>query len=157
MKQRLDRRVVLLWRLQGGVRMLFPLLPVVIGSAMLARDAFGDLLTLFFAVSILALSGLKALFWPSLVYRFYAYEIREEDLWIGRGVLFRRETVIPLSRIQHVDTRQGPLEQLFGLARILVYTASGRVPDGGVPGLELGVASSLRDQLARVAGKDDGV
>ena len=157
MKQRLDPRVILLWRLQAGVRMLFPLLPVVIGVAVLSREAVGDMLTMFFAVGVLGLSGLKALLWPSLVYRFYAYEVREEDLWIGRGVLFRRETVIPLSRIQHVDTRQGPLEQLFGLARILVYTASGRVPDGGVPGLELKVASALRDQLARVAGKDDGV
>lgn len=157
MKQRPHPRVIMLWRLQSGVRLLFPWLPMGVGFAIVGGDLVGQGLALLVPSVVLGFLGLKALVWPSLVYRFFAYEVREEDLWIGRGVLFRRETVIPLSRIQHVDTRQGPMEQLFGLARILIYTASGRIPDGGVPGLEVNVASALRDQLARTAGKDDGV
>jgi membrane protein YdbS with pleckstrin-like domain len=157
MKQQPHPNVVTLWRLQGGIRLLFPWLPASVGWALFGGDFVGQALAVVSSALLMGVLVLKVLIWPSLVYRFFAYEVREEELWIGRGVLFRRETVIPLSRIQHVDTRQGPMEQLFGLARILIYTASGRIPDGGIPGLEVGVASALRDQLARTAGKGDGV
>ena len=44
----------------------------------------------------------------------------------------------------------------MGLARVQIHTASGLGGDGAIPGLELDVAESLRDQLVEVDG-DDGV
>jgi len=98
-----------------------------------------------------------ALFWPALAFRFFGYAIREGDFYVQRGVLFRRRTSIPHTRIQHVDTRQGPLEQIFGLSRVLVFTASGMAADGSLPGVEHALAESIRDDLSRRGGGDDGV
>jgi membrane protein YdbS with pleckstrin-like domain len=55
-----------------------------------------------------------------------------------------------------VDLKQGPLEQWMGLTRVQIYTASGMGADGVIPGMALGLAESLRDQLVSVVG-DDGV
>ena len=75
---------------------------------------------------------------------------------IVHGVIVKEVTAIPLSRIQHVDTRQGILEQWFGLARLSIYTASGMGADGFIPGLTSEMADALRDRLVRDDG-DDGV
>jgi membrane protein YdbS with pleckstrin-like domain len=98
-----------------------------------------------------------ALIWPALAFRFFGYAIRPDDLYVQRGVLFRRRTSIPHTRIQHVDTRQGPLEQIFGLSRVLVFTASGMAADGSLPGVDHALAESIRDDLSRRGGGDDGV
>jgi membrane protein YdbS with pleckstrin-like domain len=62
------------------------------------------------------------------------------------------ESVIPYSRIQHVDYTQGPLARLYGLASVVVRTASA---DGGavrIPGLRPDDAVALREALAARAG-----
>ena len=97
-----------------------------------------------------------ALIWPSLEYRYFRYSLREHDLLVQQGVLFRRCTSIPLHRIQHVDTRQGPFERLLGLASLQLYTAAGVNADGSIPGLSEKDAERIRDQLSRLEG-DDGV
>ena len=99
---------------------------------------------------------LLAVWYPSFVFDRWGYALREDDLLIARGVLVRRVTAIPTNRIQHVDMRQGPLEQWMGLARVQVYTASGMGADGVIPGLWLEDAEDLRDRLVRLEG-DSGV
>jgi membrane protein YdbS with pleckstrin-like domain len=89
-------------------------------------------------------------------WRHFRYGVREDDLLVESGVLFRHAVSIPLDRIQHVDTRQGPIERLFGLSRLVVYTAAGMSADGSIPGLEEEQADALRDALVRRRG-DDGV
>jgi uncharacterized protein len=98
-----------------------------------------------------------ALWLPTLAFDAWRYALTERELLIRSGVVVRRVTAIPVGRIQHVDTHQGPLDQLFGLARVLVYTASGMGADGVVPGLDRRVAEALRDRLIEVAEGDDGV
>jgi hypothetical protein len=100
------------------------------------------------------LQFLLALWWPNLTFERWAYLLRDEDLIIHRGVLLRTVTAIPINRIQHVDMRQGPFEQLLGLALIQVHTASGVGSDGVVPGLDLQDAEALRDRLVEVSGED---
>lgn len=89
---------------------------------------------------------------PPLKYLRWRYEIRERDLFLSRGAIFHNLTVIPFDRIQYVETRQGPLDRLVGLAQLLVYTAAGKA--GQIPGLSIPEAESLRDQLAKIAGTD---
>ena len=125
---------------------------VGIGLAQVIPGFFAGLL----ATALFFLQILLALFWPGLAYRYFGYLIRDQDLLVQRGVLLRRRTSIPHSRIQHVDTRQGPLEQLLGLSRVLVFTASGMAADGSLPGVDHGLAETIRDDLS-ARGGDDGV
>jgi len=99
---------------------------------------------------------LGALWLPTLAFDRWGYALSEKELLVRRGLWVRQFTSIPTSRIQHVDTQQGPLEQLFGLTRLLVYTASGQGADSVIPGLEPEEAERLRDHLVRAL-DDDGL
>ena len=105
----------------------------------------------------LAFQLTMALLWPALQYKHFRYSVREHDLLVQAGVLFRRWSAIPHSRIQHVDTRQGPLERYLGLSRLQLFTAAGVSADGSIPGLDADEAERLRDELSQKSAADDGV
>lgn len=89
-------------------------------------------------------------------YRRWGYEIREDDIYLERGVLTQVRTVVPLVRIQHVDSRRGPIERATGLASCVVYTAGSRGADVRVPGLTPADADGLRERLKRLAIRAEG-
>jgi hypothetical protein len=91
-----------------------------------------------------------------LKYRRWSYEIREDALYLDRGVITQVRTTVPLVRIQHVDSRRGPVERGVGLASCVVYTAGSRGADVRIPGLTPDGASDLREELKRLAIRADG-
>ena len=72
-----------------------------------------------------------------------------------RGRLWRVETRVPRTRVQHVDLKRGPLERHFGLATLVVHTAGTRASAVSVGGLDAAEAKRLRDVLARQVDDDD--
>ncbi len=155
---RVSPNAVTLWRLSGLLRSGFTTLLFVVPTAVAVKVA-AELPAMVGVGGVIFLAGLlvvQAIAWPGLTWRYLGYGVREHDLLLQRGVLFRRRTSVPLNRIQHVDTHQGPLERFFGLSSLLVYTASTMSADAVVPGLDEQTAESLRDELARRGG-DDGV
>ena len=149
-------RARLLFYLQAFSRLLFFWVPTTVGLGFAASLVVSPIYAGAAGVVWLFLLFLAALWIPSLAFDRWSYVVRDEDLLIARGVLVRAITAIPASRIQHVDVRQGPLEQWLGLARIQIHTASGVGADGVIPGLNLDDAEALRDQLVQVSG-DGGV
>lgn len=88
-------------------------------------------------------------------YRQYRYEVNENEIYIQSGIIFITRTVIPMVRVQHVDTEQGPFLRKEGLATVRIATAAG---GGEIPALTEEDANDLRDQisvLARVVDEDD--
>lgn len=102
--------------------------------------------------------GGVALVWtlivPPIAYERWRFALREGDLWIRRGILVRSVSVIPYRRLQFVDTAQGPIARLFGLAELVVHTAAPGT-SGRVPGLDAREAESLRERLAHLEPTDD--
>jgi membrane protein YdbS with pleckstrin-like domain len=65
--------------------------------------------------------------------------------------------VVLHSRVQHVDTRQGPIERALGLATVVVFTAGTVGAMVAIPGLRPGDADLLRDRLVALSGSGDAV
>ena len=149
-------RARLLFYLQAFSRLVLFWLPVTLVLTLALAAYWRATGALAVGVGWLLLQFLAAVWLPSLSFDRWAWALRPEDLLIARGVWMRSITAIPVSRIQHVDTRQGPIEQWLGLARVQIHTASGVGSDGVIPGLEKAEAETLRDQLLRVSG-DGGV
>ena len=105
------------------------------------------------AALVLALFGVVS---AVLRYRFWRYEIREDSIYLERGVFTRVRTVIPYVRIQHVDSSRRPVERAFGLASAVVYTAGSRGADVSIPGLTPQGADDLRERLKRLAIRAEG-
>lgn len=152
----LSPRARMLFYLQAFSRLVFFWVPATAAGAFGLSFLVGLLYAAVGGVVWLFVLFLAALWVPSLAFDRWSYALREGDLLIARGVLIRSITAIPASRIQHVDVRQGPIEQWFGLARIQIHTASGVGGDGVIPGLALDDAEALRDRLVKVSG-DGGV
>ncbi|MBW1879859.1 MAG: PH domain-containing protein [Deltaproteobacteria bacterium] len=153
----LDQRARLLFYLQAISRLMFlwlPMVAIMAGVLVALVSVVGGLV----AGAVLSfLLFLAAVWFPSLAFDRWGYMVRADEVLITHGVLVRRVTAIPVSRIQHVDTRQGLIEQWIGLARVKVFTASGIGGDGVIPGLALEDAEDLRDRLVSLGGGDDGV
>lgn len=77
----------------------------------------------------------------------WGYAERHQDLMVRRGVLIRRQSVIPYGRMQYIDVTAGPIERSLGLATVRMHTAAA-ASDARIPGLEQAVAAALRDKLA---------
>ena len=155
---RLDPSTVMLWRLQRLIRLLVVGIPMLVAMGFIAATAniMPVSLVIVAVMTLIAMNFVFTLFWPSFEYNAFRYAVRQDDLLVQSGVIFRRWSSIPHNRIQHVDTRQGPLERIFGLSRLLIFTAAGMSADGSIPGLATADAERLRDQLSRRGG-DDGV
>lgn len=75
------------------------------------------------------------------------YALRNDDLVVVSGIMFRRLVVVPYGRMQLVDVTSGPIDRKFGLAAVQLHTAAATT-DATVPGLEPADATNLRDRLA---------
>lgn len=58
-----------------------------------------------------------------LLRRYHRYAARETSMQVMRGVLRRREWVVPYPSVQVVSVRQGPLQRLLGVASVEIDTA----------------------------------
>jgi uncharacterized protein len=143
--------VVWLWRAGLAMRTA----TWAIGAAVFGAFAPWPLPWTAIVVGIVVLGVVTTLIWPPMRFRAWSFRMRERDLWVRFGVLWRTVSVIPYSRIQHVDTRHGPVERWLGLSSIIVYTAGVRGADVEIPGLAADEAEALREQLAHLGGGED--
>ena len=154
--RQLNASIAFLWVISRTIRFALFGIPfsifIFVATSFMVNWKFGVAITSLYVVYSL----IRAWVWPVLEYRYYRYAVRDNDLIVQQGVLFRKWSTIPLHRIQHVDTRQGPLERMIGIASLQLYTAAGMHADGSIPGLDTEEAENLRDTLSQIGG-DDGV
>ncbi len=151
--ERLDPRAKVLWRITG----LLKLLPLLVGAGLAgwALVRFGGvsfLVGVMPALAVVALGGVVVGMAPGLRWRRWRYEIRPEEVDLQRGIFWVSRTLVPLARIQHVDTRQGPLQRRFGLSTVVFHTAAG---PNQIPELSTPVAAEVRDRIAELAKDQD--
>ena len=91
--------------------------------------------------------SLFSYWWPAVRYRYLGYRVDENGLVIRRGVLWRSITSIPLSRVQHTDVSQGPLQRSYSLGTLVVHTAGTDNASISLAGLQHSVALEVRDHL----------
>jgi uncharacterized protein len=126
---------------------------VVAGSALAGSDAPGVLAWLAWALAVVVVV-VGGLVLPLLRWRTWRYEVRDEEIDLLRGALVVRRTLIPMARVQHVDTQRTPLSDLFDLRSVTVHTAAGA---HSIPALRPGDAALMRDRIALLAREPDAV
>lgn len=92
--------------------------------------------------------------WPALEHQHTSYRVSSERIEIRHGVFWRSATSVPLSRVQHTDVTQGPIERRLDLATLVVHTAGTESATVNLPGLSPATASALRNFLVRGGGDD---
>ena len=90
---------------------------------------------------------LGALRWPRLAWRHASYVVRPTGIEIRQGVVWRRITSVPRSRVQHIDVVQGPVLRRYGLAALTIHTAGTEEAAVALSGLSMATATGIRDAL----------
>lgn len=86
--------------------------------------------------------------------RLFRCRLLDDGLLVARGVWWRSETFVPLTRIQHTDVGEGPIARHYGIATLKVFTAGTVAGEVDVEGLAREDAIALRDQLLGRDGTD---
>ena len=131
-----------LWRAQGLLATVAALFAVGI-----LRSSVGGGAAVWMLLPI-AVGAIGVVAVPELRWRRWRYEVRDEEIDLMHGTLRITRTLVPMLRVQHVDTTQGPLDQALGLATVVVHTAAGATT---IPALEEDHAARLRDHIATLA------
>ena len=146
--RRLAPRARWVWRIHWGLGSL-----VALAAGMAIRDDLsGVLATLAWVLplaSLVAGTPVSA----ELRWRRWRWEVREHEIDLRRGTLVLRRTLIPMARVQHVETERGLLEQWLGLATVEIHTAAG---SHKIPLLGDYDAGLMRARIAELARTVDG-
>ncbi len=72
------------------------------------------------------------------------YSISDKSVELIKGIVFYSREVVPIRRIQQVNIEQGPINQLFSLASVIVTTSGGELE---LENIELDEANQIAGML----------
>ena len=142
----LPARVITYWRVQDALGTAFFLI-VAIAIAVAVPDLPAWVRALIVAVPLI-IGGLVIGMVVPVRYRIWWYAIGETQIDLQHGWLFVTRTVIPMTRVQHVELEVGPLASRFTLSSLKIHTAAGAVE---IPALDQAEGERIRQQIAELA------
>ncbi|HET8524913.1 MAG TPA: PH domain-containing protein [Thermomicrobiales bacterium] len=147
-REHLDPRALTLWRVTEAINGVSLVLIAGGITAILRWQDVGLWWSLLPLIVAIPVAVALALLVPGLRYRQWRYEIGDQEVDLQHGIWTITRTLIPMARIQHVDTERGPLQQRLGLASVVLYTAAGA---SEIPALSVDIAAHVRDRIAALA------
>jgi len=144
----IDENAIQVWRMNG-----FFWLPIHLTPVYIVVFNWWNLDNPFWMMALAFALVAGALFvfawWlPALRWKYWKYMLDQNHILIKYGIFFKREVVIPFSRVQLVDTSHGPIMRSYGLMNVSISTAGG---DHSIPALPDIEAEHLRNHLAEQA------
>lgn len=149
--QKISPKAITVWRIRDAFSKGITLL--ILGAILFATYFFHwyewIALILYIIIAYTLLKGLYQLtIKPVYLQRTWRYEINADFIQIKSGFLYRQHIIVPMSRVEYVNTDQGPLLRRFGLASITIGTIAS---SHEIPALPVGEAEQLRGKIAHLA------
>lgn len=83
------------------------------------------------------------------------WKLDQDGFALRQGRWWQTESRVPVSRVQHLDLKRGPLQRGLRLATLVIHTAGTRMAAVAVAGLDSDDAERLRDRLSRQLDDND--
>lgn len=138
-----SRKSIVLWTLNAAIGWFFLLIPQLIVLLFVDSPSTWQVTAI---VGTAVVAVVHTVVMPQWRYRVHRWESTPEAVYTLSGWFNQEWRIAPVSRIQTVDTKRGPLQQLLGLATVTVTTASAAGPVE-IEGLDTETASRLVDEL----------
>lgn len=160
---RIHRNAIKAWSVNALIFGLLWFLPVIIYGGIAIGDnlnasnewyanidwiLFSSMLAI--CVTLYLLTGLLL---PKIRWQRWKYDVSEKEVDMLRGIIIKKRTLVPINRVQHVDTRQGPVYRKFGLSSVTISTAA---TTHEIPALEDETANELRNTISTLVRKVKG-
>ncbi len=151
---RISEKGLRVWRVYGMIQAFFILLLAASASVLTYIYEWPFYIYIIASVVFILYIYCFVYLFPKIKWTRWRYEVRETEIELQYGLFIVRRTLIPMVRVQHVDTSQGPILRKYNLAGITISTAA---TDHEIPALVMEEADDLRSRisnLARVADDD---
>lgn len=145
---KISEQALVVWRVSGAITSLFIW---IVGGGLVTLGVLFDWplwIIVGMIVLVLIYSYAMIFFFPKLRWKRWRYEVSEQEIELQRGVFIIKRTLIPMVRVQHVDTQQGPLLRKYQLSTVMISTAA-TVHE--IPALDMEEAEELRQSISRLA------
>jgi uncharacterized protein len=147
-QKRISTRALKVWRI-SGIIFSFITLSIVIGVSVLTFVFDWPKWIIAIGVFLYLLDILcNIILFPTMKWKRWRYEVREQEVEIQHGIFVVKRTLVPMVRVQHVDTRQGPLLRKYSLATVTISTAATLHE---IPALDMHEAEEMRLSISRLA------
>ena len=156
-KMKLHPGVKWAWRIGFYILTLFGVLWLSIAAIpllMVFSPSYGLIVLLILLVGIFITEA-----YIGLAYNNWSYELTKDGVKLERGVIWKRYSNIPYSRIQNVDITRGVVARVIGFSTVDIQTAGysgyGRRPgmsEGHIPAVDVEEAEKMRDFLVKKIG-----
>ncbi len=84
-------------------------------------------ITVVVAVAIILLALLDIVLFPKIRYNRYKYLITDEKIEVKKGLFLITTSIIQIKRVQKIELSNGPIDRIFNLSNVNIYTAAGTV------------------------------
>jgi len=148
-RHRVDPRAVWLWVGEGALSTAFLAVAALAARRLTPADLPGWSRTLLDLGPwlVIPVGVLLVVVEPLFRYRVHRWEVTADAVYTLEGWLTRTWRIVPIARIQTVDTTRGPVQQLLGLATVTVRTAS-HAGSTDVEHLDGSIADAVAHDLA---------
>ena len=145
---RISMKGLRVWRLYGVIQTLMVLL-IAIGVVVWTYIVDWPRWVYMITASIVVIYAYFFIYlFPKIKWLRWRYEVRESEIELQRGLFIVKRILIPMVRVQHVDTSQGPILRKYNLAGITVSTAA---TNHVIPAIFTEEADELRIQISALA------
>jgi uncharacterized protein len=149
-QNRISRKAINVWIMSEIIQNFigFAVLGILfyLDARFLWKEWIGWILIFILVFSIPA--AIWAFISPYIQYKNWRYEVDEEFVQLKSGVLEEKHLLVPMTKIQSVETVQGPLMRKYGLYSVSIGTMGSTHV---IPALPKEEAVSLRNQIAKYA------
>ena len=128
--QSLDKKSISVMRINAVISLGIFLLILWIGYEVISDLEYSNTLgfVLKLLVVILLINAiLNIILYPIIRYKRYQYAITKDKIDIKKGLFQITQTIVPIKRVQKIEQSTGPIDRIFHLSNINIYTAAGVV------------------------------
>lgn len=153
--KKISPKSIIVWRIREGIAALIALL-AAIAAAMLHFYVWEWLpwwVPLIPLVIAIYISLINVWLLPKLKYKYFRYQVSQDEISIHKGIIFKEEYAVPLFRVQNIDTTVGPLMKRYDLKGVTLRTSAEPIH---IPELESDEADRLRGDIRTLINEKTG-
>ncbi|MBK5241053.1 PH domain-containing protein [Clostridium sp.] len=136
-----------MWTIEGLFSAGFILAIAVVLNIVIKFNALWKYALIGSIYGLVFLILIYSLFLPKYKYEKFRYHMDEEKIILKYGVFSETSVIIPMRRVQYVDTEQGLILKKFKLIKLTVHTAGGQHK---IPYLENEIGSNLGMSITKI-------
>ncbi|MGN7312312.1 PH domain-containing protein [Alkalicoccobacillus gibsonii] len=149
--QKISEKAASVWRISSAITHAITLL--ILGIVIFLHHYYEWVEWIGYVVYVVVAIDLlyalyKIVIYPIYMQRTWRYRVDEEYIQMKYGVIDQEHVLVPMVKVLHVSTNQGPILRRYGLSTITIGTTAS---SHEIPALPNEEAEDLREKIAVLA------